>query len=173
MGCPLCMFVVGKVKDGLSDPVTRDQIRDKTAAACATLPEGPMRDTCNQWAKQYGGGRGFLGAGQRGRRAGRTDARPPAARPRAARRPPHETPHKTSTPAPVAAETRPRPRQTQTSPFVNPPSRAPPPCPPEESIFEYIDTTEPADLCAMLGSCSVLTRLLARPPPSLSRLPPQ
>ncbi|GBF97967.1 hypothetical protein Rsub_10640 [Raphidocelis subcapitata] len=92
MGCPLCMFVVGKVKDGLSDPVTREEIRDKTAAACATLPEGPMRDTCDAWGRQY-----------------------------------------------------------------------------EDSIFEYIDTTEPADLCAALGSCSVLTRLLARPPPPLSR----
>lgn len=48
------MFVVGKVKDGLSDPVTREEIKSRTAAACGGLPEGPMRDTCNDWAAQYG-----------------------------------------------------------------------------------------------------------------------
>ena len=55
MTCPLCMFVVSKVKDSLSDPVTRETIHDRTTAACAALPEGSMRDACTNWANTYGG----------------------------------------------------------------------------------------------------------------------
>lgn len=54
MTCPLCMYVVSKVKEQLSDPLTRQAIHDKTTAACGVLPQGSMRDTCTQWSNQYG-----------------------------------------------------------------------------------------------------------------------
>ena len=91
MGCPLCMFVVSKVKDSLADPVTRDAIRAQTEAACAALPAGPMRDACAGWARDH-----------------------------------------------------------------------------EEALFEWVDTAEPADLCAMLGSCALAARL----PPAKRALAP-
>jgi hypothetical protein len=52
--CPLCMFVVSKVKETLSDPITRQAVHDKTRAACGVMPEGAVRDACIQWADQYG-----------------------------------------------------------------------------------------------------------------------
>ncbi|KAI8466384.1 MAG: hypothetical protein J3K34DRAFT_433787 [Monoraphidium minutum] len=53
MTCPLCMFVVGKVKEQLADPLTREAIHERTHAACGMLPAGGMRDTCTQWADKY------------------------------------------------------------------------------------------------------------------------
>lgn len=53
MTCPLCMFVVSKVKEQLSDPLTRQAIHDRTTAACQMMPEGSMRDACTQWANKY------------------------------------------------------------------------------------------------------------------------
>ncbi|KIY95360.1 saposin [Monoraphidium neglectum] len=61
--CPLCMFVVSKVKETLSDPITRQAVHDKTRAACGVMPEGAVRDACIQWADQYGG---TLGLTRRG-----------------------------------------------------------------------------------------------------------
>lgn len=92
MTCPLCMFVVSKVKDSLSDPVTRETIHDRTTAACAALPEGSMRDACTNWANTY-----------------------------------------------------------------------------EDTIFKFVDQMEASELCALLGSCSLLDKLLATPMPRLSR----
>jgi hypothetical protein len=92
MTCPLCMFVITKVKESLSDPVTRQSIHDKTTAACGALPEGGMRDTCTAWAGQY-----------------------------------------------------------------------------EETIFNFVDTMEATDLCALVGSCSVAERLAGLQLPTLSR----
>jgi len=92
MTCPLCMFVVSKVKEQLSDPVTRQAIHDKTTAACAMMPEGGMRDACTEWAHQY-----------------------------------------------------------------------------EETIFNFVDTMEAADLCALMGSCSVAEKLAAIQLPALSK----
>ena len=54
MTCPLCMFVVTKVKDGLSDPVTRESIHQHKTAACNLLPGGSMREGCVNWANNYG-----------------------------------------------------------------------------------------------------------------------
>lgn len=52
MLCPLCMFVVGKVKETLTDPTTQEQVREKSEAACDLLPEGSMRDGCKQWVDE-------------------------------------------------------------------------------------------------------------------------
>lgn len=92
MTCPLCMFVVSKVKDGLSDPVTREAIHDRTTAACGALPEGSMREACTNWANEY-----------------------------------------------------------------------------EDTLFKFVDTMEASDLCALIGSCSLLDKLLAAPAPRLNR----
>jgi hypothetical protein len=53
--CPLCVFVVSKVKEGLEDPATREAVHAASHKACALMPEGGMRDTCDTWADQYGG----------------------------------------------------------------------------------------------------------------------
>lgn len=92
MTCPLCVFVVSKVKESLSDPATREAVHDKTHQACGVLPEGGMRDTCTEWADQY-----------------------------------------------------------------------------EETIFKFVDTMEAADLCAMVGSCSLADKLAAVRLPPLSK----
>ena len=41
--------------------------------------------------------------------------------------------------------------------------------PPEESIFNFVETTEPSELCAMLGSCLTVERLVALRPAPLSK----
>jgi hypothetical protein len=48
--CPLCMFVLTKIKDALSDPITREKVHDAGLKACASLPGGDaaktIRDAC-------------------------------------------------------------------------------------------------------------------------------
>jgi hypothetical protein len=48
--CPLCMFVLTKIKDALSDPITREKVHDAGLTACASLPGGDaatsIRDAC-------------------------------------------------------------------------------------------------------------------------------
>jgi hypothetical protein len=52
--CPLCMYVASKLKEQISDPVTQEDIRAASMAACAALPEGMMRDACTSFVEQYG-----------------------------------------------------------------------------------------------------------------------
>ncbi|KAF8068262.1 rplB [Scenedesmus sp. PABB004] len=51
--CPLCMFVAGKVKETVADPATLDDIRAASLSACASLPEGALRDACGAFVDQY------------------------------------------------------------------------------------------------------------------------
>eukprot|EP00877_Chromochloris_zofingiensis_P012903 jgi/Chrzof1/7867/Cz02g39120.t1 len=53
MACPLCMYVVSKVKEQLGDPTTQEQIHDKSIAACGALPEGVMREACTEFVDDY------------------------------------------------------------------------------------------------------------------------
>jgi hypothetical protein len=47
ISCPLCMFVLTKIKDALSDPITREKVHDAGIKACQALPEGTgVRDAC-------------------------------------------------------------------------------------------------------------------------------
>jgi hypothetical protein len=52
--CPLCMYVAGKLKEQINDPVTQADIESASMAACAGLPEGMMRDACTSFVEQYG-----------------------------------------------------------------------------------------------------------------------
>eukprot|EP00882_Tetradesmus_deserticola_P024255 GHRQ01026499.1.p1 GENE.GHRQ01026499.1~~GHRQ01026499.1.p1 ORF type:complete len:263 (-),score=75.17 GHRQ01026499.1:920-1708(-) len=54
IACPLCMYVAGKLKEQVNNPVTQADIRDASLAACAAMPEGVMRDACNTFVEQYG-----------------------------------------------------------------------------------------------------------------------
>jgi hypothetical protein len=63
MTCPLCTFVVSTVQQQLSDPITQQEIHDKSIQACSALPEGGMRDTCVSFVEQYGECHGGLGGG--------------------------------------------------------------------------------------------------------------
>ena len=54
MVCPLCMMVVTQVKSQLADPVTQEEIREKSMQACAALPAGMMQDTCMGFVEQWG-----------------------------------------------------------------------------------------------------------------------
>jgi len=80
MVCPLCMMVVTQVKAQLADPVTQEEIREKSMQACAALPAGMMQDTCMGFVEQW-----------------------------------------------------------------------------ESTMFEFINTLEPADMCQMLGTCVDMT----------------
>lgn len=53
MACPLCMFVVVKVKEALHDPATQEDIHTKSLQACNALPEGGMRQACITFVEQY------------------------------------------------------------------------------------------------------------------------
>jgi hypothetical protein len=59
------MMVVTQVKAQLSDPVTQQEIHDKSVQACAVLPEGAMRDTCMGFVEQWGERKGLVGVGWR------------------------------------------------------------------------------------------------------------
>eukprot|EP00878_Enallax_costatus_P000757 GHUV01000875.1.p1 GENE.GHUV01000875.1~~GHUV01000875.1.p1 ORF type:complete len:350 (+),score=80.78 GHUV01000875.1:180-1229(+) len=52
MTCPVCMFVVSRLKSQIMDPVTQEQIQQYSMAACDKMPEGMMRDACVAFVQQ-------------------------------------------------------------------------------------------------------------------------
>lgn len=54
MACPMCMFVVTKVKDGVDYPANPGAVNLQTTAACDLMPTGAMRDMCKTWASTHG-----------------------------------------------------------------------------------------------------------------------